>query len=159
MLCRSAALISDEYTRYCDSLTLPNIHDVRQQWLEPTQRRNFPNLSIITLNLLSILAMLAELERVFSSIGITVLKQQNRISMVTLEHLECLKSWLKLKELLYLEDLEQFQIIEAIQQYRGNTRIQAYCTVITGLNSTQYIFKIRILWQYLGAKILQYLQA
>ena len=106
MLCRSAALISDEYTRYCDSPTLPEIHDARQWWLEPTQRRNFPNLSIMALNLLSIPAMSAEPERVFSSIGITVSKRRNRISIVTLEHLECLKSWLKLKELPYLEDLE-----------------------------------------------------
>jgi hypothetical protein len=51
----------------------------------------------MALNLLFILAMSVELERVFSYIGITVSKRRNRISIVTLEHFGVFEVMVKAK--------------------------------------------------------------
>jgi hypothetical protein len=99
LLCSSISNIADEYTRYYDSPTLLDIEDTRQQWQEATQQRNFPNLSKIALDFLSIPVMSTEPERIFSSIGITLTNRQNKLLIVNLEALEQLKSWYKLREL------------------------------------------------------------
>jgi hypothetical protein len=99
LLYSSVATISDEYTRYCDSPPLPDIEDARQWWQETTQQRNFPYLSKMALDILSIPAMSTEPERIFSSIGITMTNRRNKLSMLNLEALEQIKSWCKLGEL------------------------------------------------------------
>ena len=65
-------------------------------WLEPTQQKNYPNLSRMALDVLSIPAMSADPERLFSGAKITISNRRNRLGILTVEALECLKSWLKI---------------------------------------------------------------
>ena len=62
--------------------------------MEPTQRATYPNLPIMALDILSIPAMAAEPERLFSGVGVIVMERRNRLSAETIEVLECLKPWL-----------------------------------------------------------------
>ena len=48
----------------------------------------------MALDILSIPAMSAEPERLFSRAGITVTERRNRLGAESIEALECLKSWL-----------------------------------------------------------------
>ena len=67
-------------------------------WMQETQRRDYPNLSKMAINILSIPAMSADVEWLFSSSGLTLSDRRNRMSAEILKALECLKSWLKIKE-------------------------------------------------------------
>ena len=60
------------------------------------QRRDFPNLSRMTLDVLLIPAMATNPERLFSSVGLTITNRRNNLSIETIEALECIKSWAKL---------------------------------------------------------------
>ena len=53
----------------------------------------------MALNILSIPAMLADPERLFSGTKITISDRRNRLRITTIQALECLKSWLKLVEI------------------------------------------------------------
>jgi hypothetical protein len=70
---------------------------VRKWWLLPEQQRDYPNLSKMALDILSIPAMSASIERLFSSANITVSDRRNRLTADTIEMIESLKSWQKLK--------------------------------------------------------------
>jgi hypothetical protein len=86
----------DEYARYC---LLPQHHDfedVRSWWMEERQKRDFPNLSRMALDILSIPAMAADPERLFSSAGLTVTDRRNHLLIESIKALECIKSWVKL---------------------------------------------------------------
>jgi hypothetical protein len=50
--------------------------------------------------------MSAEPERAFSSIGIQLTNRRNKVTIEVLESLECLKSWLKLKDIVVDENSE-----------------------------------------------------
>lgn len=50
----------------------------------------------MALDVLSILAMSADPERLFSRAKITISDRHNRLGILTVEALECLKSWLKI---------------------------------------------------------------
>lgn len=86
------APVTDEYIRYCQAVCCPIEVDSKQWWMEPTQRATYPNLSVMALDILSIPAMSAEPERLFSGAGITVTERRNRLNAETIEVLECLKS-------------------------------------------------------------------
>jgi hypothetical protein len=58
----------------------------------------FPNLSRMALDILSIPAMSAHPERLFSGAKITISDRRCRLGMPTIQALECLKSWLGLIE-------------------------------------------------------------
>jgi hAT family C-terminal dimerisation region len=88
------APVTDEYTRYCQTVCCPIEVESMAWWLEPTQRATYPNLSIMALDILSIPAMSAEPERLFSGAGITVTERRNRLGTESIEALECLKPWL-----------------------------------------------------------------
>jgi hypothetical protein len=49
--------------------------------------------------------MSADVERLFSSCGLTLEDRRNRIGIELLEALECLKSWFKIKEFNILEPM------------------------------------------------------
>lgn len=66
-------------------------------WLLPEQQRDYPNLSKMALDILSIPAMSASVERLFSSSNITVSDRRNRLNADTIEVIESLKSWQKMK--------------------------------------------------------------
>lgn len=89
---------ADEYTRYCQLPQHHDFEDVRKWWMEPKQRRDFPNLSKMALDILSIPAMAADPERLFSSAGLTVTNRRNHLSIQSIGALECIKSWAKLQE-------------------------------------------------------------
>jgi hypothetical protein len=88
----------DEYDRYCAEPTLPDTVDAIQWWLEPSQQRNFPNLSKMALDLLSIPAMSTEAERIFSYLEDSISERRNKSNMDLVEALVLLKSWMKLKD-------------------------------------------------------------
>jgi hypothetical protein len=73
-----------------------DFEDVRRWWMEERQKRDFPNLSRMALDILSIPAMAADPERLFSSAGLTVTDRRNHLSIESIEALECIKSWVKL---------------------------------------------------------------
>jgi hypothetical protein len=56
------------------------------------------NLSKIALDILSILAMLAKPERLFSGAKISITDRRNRLSIESIEALEYLKSWMGIQE-------------------------------------------------------------
>ena len=65
-------------------------------WVRPEQRRRFPNLSRMVIDIFSIPAMSSEPERVFSQVKYTLDKQRSRKKALTLEITECLKSWFRI---------------------------------------------------------------
>jgi hypothetical protein len=92
----------DEYDRYCKVvIAYVDKNDPIAWWMQETQRRDYPNLSKMAINILSIPAMSADVERLFSSSGLTLSNRRNRMSTEMLEALECLKSWLKIKDIGY----------------------------------------------------------
>jgi hypothetical protein len=84
----------DEYTKYLQAAVLPEVKDERSWWLETTQRISFPALSVMALDILSIPAMSAEPERLFSGAKITITDRRNQLGIESIQAIECLKSWL-----------------------------------------------------------------
>jgi hypothetical protein len=86
----------DEYFRYIREPPVPQGH-IKQGacswWLEERQQRLYPNLAKMALDILTIPAMSAAPERLFSSANITISDRRNRLHGDTTEAIECLKSW------------------------------------------------------------------
>ncbi|RKK07548.1 hypothetical protein BFJ66_g17852 [Fusarium oxysporum f. sp. cepae] len=82
----------DEYEVYCREPVMM-ISDPLKWWLELAQRRRFPNLSLMAIDILSIPPMSAETERLFSKARLTVTDQRGSMNIETLNLLECLRSW------------------------------------------------------------------
>lgn len=99
------ATMLDEYEQYVEAdVLVPNREPNREDnkafnpfdwWLEPTQQRQYPNLSKMALDLLSCPAMSAEVERLFSSCKITISERRMNLGVESVEAIECLKSWLQ----------------------------------------------------------------
>jgi hypothetical protein len=64
--------------------------------MEPRQRRDFPYLSKMALDIFSIPTMAADPEHLFSSAGLTVTDRRNYLSIKSIEALEYIKLWAKL---------------------------------------------------------------
>ena len=77
----------NEYSGYCSALRTPEV-DSRSWWMEPAQRTTYPALSVMALDLLSIPAMSAEPERLFSSAKITITDRKNRLQFESIEAIE-----------------------------------------------------------------------
>ena len=90
-------LITDEYERYCKSERVYGFTSALSWWLEETQQKNYPNLSKMAVDVLSIPAMSAEPERLFFGAKITITDRRNRMGSDVIEALECLKSWLRIQ--------------------------------------------------------------
>ena len=92
----------DEYFRYIREPPVPHDH-IKQGacswWLEERQQRLYPNLSKMALDMLTIPAMSAAPERLFSSANITISDRRNRLHGDTTEAIECLKSWRKIQNI------------------------------------------------------------
>lgn len=93
---RGIQIVQDEYKTYCQASLVSEEVDARKWWSEETQRKTYPNLSIMALDMLSIPAMSASPERLFSAAGLTVTDRRNRLNSEAIEALECLRSWYKL---------------------------------------------------------------
>jgi hypothetical protein len=98
----------DEYERYCKEpvmeMDLDEVFDPLGWWQESTQQKVYPNLSKMALDLLSIPAMSAEVERLFSSCKITITDRRNRIGIDAVEAIECLKSWLRENNVTWVDE-------------------------------------------------------
>ncbi|EFZ03047.2 Ribonuclease H-like protein [Metarhizium robertsii ARSEF 23] len=92
------SLIMDEYERYCKSERTYGFTSALSWWLEETQQKNYPNLSKMAVDILSIPAMSAEPERLFSGAKITITDRRNRLGSDVIEALECLKSWFRIQD-------------------------------------------------------------
>jgi DNA-binding PadR family transcriptional regulator len=95
----------DEYQNYISAPRI-KVKDVRKWWLEDTQQTLYPNLSKMALDLLSIPAMSAEPERLFSDTKITLQDRRNRLGIDIIEAIECIKSWSKTRNLAWVDDVE-----------------------------------------------------
>jgi hypothetical protein len=90
-------IFEDEYAHYCaQDCALEVIPLV--WWLEQAQQKKYPNLSRMAIDVLSIPAMSAEPERVFSGAKHTLTQHRNKLGIELIRAFECLKSWYKLKE-------------------------------------------------------------
>jgi hypothetical protein len=90
----------DEYFRYIREPPIPHDHikgGVCSWWLEERQQRLYPNLYKMALDILTIPAMSAAPERLFSSANITISDRRNSLHSDTTEAIECLKSWRKIQ--------------------------------------------------------------
>lgn len=100
--------VIDEYKRYCKEPVMEKdpdeSFDPREWWLETTQQKVYPHLSKMALDLLSIPAMSAEVERLFSSCKITITDRRNRIGIDAVEAIECLKSWLRESNIAWVDE-------------------------------------------------------
>ena len=92
------ALITDEYERYCQAERAYGFTSALSWWLEETQEKNYPNLSKMAVDILSIPAMSAEPERLFSGAKLTVTDRRSRLGSDVMEALKCLKSWLRIDD-------------------------------------------------------------
>jgi hypothetical protein len=87
----------DEYTRYLSLPPVDDVKDPRTWWLESTQQSLYPHLSRMAIDLLTIPAMSADAERIFSGCKQQITDRRNKMSVKVLENLELLKSWMKLE--------------------------------------------------------------
>lgn len=84
----------DEFDDYCNQepYDLGDMSAI-EWWLQDPQRKRFPRLSIMAIDILSIPAMSDEPERVFSGARRTISWDRAQLSASTIEMLECIKSW------------------------------------------------------------------
>jgi hypothetical protein len=89
--------IGDELTLYLDA-ELETDDDLVsfQYWLRPAIRAKYPSLACMAIDILSIPAMSAEAERIFSSAGFVLNSRRRRLREETLEAMLCLTHWSKL---------------------------------------------------------------
>jgi hypothetical protein len=78
-----------------DPTPLPPHTTALEWWLRSEQQRDYPRLSRMAVDILSIPAMSAEPERIFSGARRTITWSRQQLSGVMIEKLECLKSWIR----------------------------------------------------------------
>ena len=90
----SPIITFNEYESYYSEKPLPKMPpDLIQYWT--SQTINTLSLAQIVLDLLSIPAMAAECERVFSSTKILILDYRNRLKDDVIEANECIRYWIR----------------------------------------------------------------
>jgi hypothetical protein len=119
----------NELDQYLSSLTVTSFSlKPIYWWLEPTQQSTFPNLSRIAVDILSIPAISAEPERLFSSAKITITDRRNQLKSDTIEALECLKSWYNIPTFDDRLSLMQFNRLndftEGVEEFDKDSMIQ-----------------------------------
>ena len=80
----------DEYERYCRS-PIVSTNELIKWWVD--NKQEYPRLSRMAIDLLSIPATAAECERLFSGGGLLVTDRRARLSESSIESCECLKVW------------------------------------------------------------------
>ncbi len=97
----------DEYEDYNSQEPYdPGTSGAYNWWCQDTQRQRWPRLSQMAIDILSIPAMSAEPERVFSGARRTVSWERGQLEPKTLEMVECLKHWKRSGILNTFTDLE-----------------------------------------------------
>ena len=91
--------VKDEYERYCNEdptiVGEKEIFNPIDWWRSPVNQRLYPRLSRLAYNLLSVPAMSAECERVFSSTGLLLSGLRSTMDMASIEASECVRNWLR----------------------------------------------------------------
>lgn len=82
---------TDQYQHYCDRST-EQVNDLVDRWR--VQETQTPQLTQMALDLLSIPAMSAKCERVFSSAKQLLTDRRNRLKTDVIEANECLRAWI-----------------------------------------------------------------
>lgn len=83
----------DEYDEYISEPVVPYDKSALTWWLDSQQQERWPVLSQLAINVLSIPAMSAEPERVFSGARRTISWERMQLGEDTIQTLECLKHW------------------------------------------------------------------
>lgn len=83
----------DDFEEYTSEHAIPIDKSALSWWLDSQQRKRWPRLSQFAINILSIPAMSAEPERVFSGARRTISWERMQLGEGTIEMLECLKHW------------------------------------------------------------------
>lgn len=86
--------MADEYETYCSEPVLPRINDPDLIAMWKGLEARFPNLAMMAYDILSIPAMSAECERVFSSAKKLISDSRNSLSSASIEAVECNRHWL-----------------------------------------------------------------
>ena len=83
--------LQDKYLAYCAKPQVPGVKQGYTWWLEERQQKRFLNLSKMAIDILSIPAMSADPERLFSGAKITITDRRNRLGIRTVQALEVFK--------------------------------------------------------------------
>ena len=83
--------IKDDFEEYISEAAIPIQTSALSWWLNPQQQQRWPRLSQLAINVLSIPAMSAEPERVFSGARRIISWERMQLGEDTIEFLECLK--------------------------------------------------------------------
>ena len=86
--------IEDEYEDFINSKPISIQGTALEWWLNLTRRADYPRLSQMAIDILSIPSMSAEAERVFSGARRTISWDRISLGSTNIERTECLKSWL-----------------------------------------------------------------
>lgn len=86
-------------------------------WLREEQSQQYPRLSKMAINVLSIPAMSAEPERVFSDARRTISWDRCQLGSRTIERGECMKSWIKSG----ITQGTPIEVVEEFREYGDNT--------------------------------------
>ena len=76
----------------------------------------------MALDILSILSMSAELERLFSGAGITITDRRNRLGIESIQAIECLKSWLAKDNVAFTKGLGSSITDEVLQELSATNK-------------------------------------
>ena len=95
---RPVAVLMDEYLQYLHEPvvpldSLPEPGNPLSYWRQRAQQRRLPNLCRMALDLLSVPAMSADTERLFSQAKLTITSQRCKLQDSTVEMLQCIRSW------------------------------------------------------------------
>ena len=85
----------DEYEIYTSQMPISIDCSPLTWWLRDEQREHYPNLSKMAINILSIPAMSADPERIFSGARRTISWDRMLLKASTIEKGECLKNWIR----------------------------------------------------------------
>ena len=91
--CVSASKDLDEYTRWKLEPWVPSVDNPITYWL--SLRRDYPNLSRLALDVLSIPASIYDCERMFSELGDLLGPTKRKISPKLLAAMQSVRGWLK----------------------------------------------------------------
>jgi hypothetical protein len=87
------AVSKDEFDDYVGGEPAPIDTSPLQWWCQNLQRERWPRLSLMAIDILSIPAMSAEPERIFSGGRRTISWDRAQLGAASVEMLECLKHW------------------------------------------------------------------
>ncbi|ODQ70007.1 hypothetical protein LIPSTDRAFT_35880, partial [Lipomyces starkeyi NRRL Y-11557] len=91
----ASTITSDEYEAFANHTPFGISTTALEWWLEERQRKLYPSLQKMAIDILSIPAMSSEPERVFSGARRTISWDRARLGAANIEPTECLKSWLR----------------------------------------------------------------